>query len=198
MLRRLNFHRALDNGRFRLPKVRHANQETYESLYKVLDELEIMLKAWKKRTEHVFTAHIQKGDDGERGGGRAQDGDDAAAASGDDSSMRFGVDYSDSDIAHESDDDDGGGGGEEFHGGGGIGVWMADGDEDNKGGGEAEGANANGAAKGNGAAAAAAPKASNESLTKKKYCQSTRLFYSVFDGAAPEKKFEALSSLVRR
>ena len=76
-----------------------------------------MLKVWKKRTEHVFTAHIQKGDE------------DRAAedASGDDSSMRyvlrpssrsrifelsviplmylrFGVDYSDSDIAHESDD----------------------------------------------------------------------------------------------
>ena len=45
----------------------------------VLDELDIMLKVWKKRTEHVFTAHIQKGDE------------DRAAedASGDDSSMRY-------------------------------------------------------------------------------------------------------------
>ena len=45
----------------------------------VLDELDIMLKVWKKRTEHVFTAHIQKG------------GEDKAAedASGDDSSMRY-------------------------------------------------------------------------------------------------------------
>ena len=48
----------------------------------VLDELDIMLKVWKKRTEHVFTAHIQKG------------GEDRAAedASGDDSSMRYSGD----------------------------------------------------------------------------------------------------------
>ena len=108
MLRKLNFHKALGNGKFRLPKIRHNVPETYESLYKVcigklkyssscqtkahslggvwqsffslqvLDELDIMLKVWKKRTEHVFTAHIQKGDE-ERA---------AEDASGDDSSMR--------------------------------------------------------------------------------------------------------------
>ena len=35
VLRKLNFHKALGNGKFRLPKIRHNTQETYESLYKV-------------------------------------------------------------------------------------------------------------------------------------------------------------------
>ena len=34
-MRRLNFHKALGNGKFRLPKITKAQQETYESLYKV-------------------------------------------------------------------------------------------------------------------------------------------------------------------
>ena len=34
-LRKLNFHKALGNGKFRLPKIRHNVPETYESLYKV-------------------------------------------------------------------------------------------------------------------------------------------------------------------
>ena len=35
VLRKLNFHKALGNGKFRLPKIRHNVPETYESLYKV-------------------------------------------------------------------------------------------------------------------------------------------------------------------
>ena len=51
----------------------------YSITIKVLDELDIMLKVWKKRTEHVFTAHILKGDEDKA----------AEDASGDDSSMRW-------------------------------------------------------------------------------------------------------------
>ena len=51
----------------------------YFVIVQVLDELDIMLKVWKKRTEHVFTAHIQKGDEEKA----------AEDASGDDSSMRY-------------------------------------------------------------------------------------------------------------
>jgi hypothetical protein len=136
----------------------------------VLEEIEVLLKVWKKRTAHAFTAHIQRS-----GKGDAADGDKSKDAKADndddDSSMKFGVDYSDSDMAHESDD------GEEeceYSGGGNRGAAN-----DSK--------DSNGAAK--------AP-ASNEALTKKKYCQSTRLFNSIFD--AGDRQFDSFYAFVHR
>lgn len=44
VLKKLNFHRAVDDAKMRLPRTRKDKKETYESLYKVLDELETLLK----------------------------------------------------------------------------------------------------------------------------------------------------------
>lgn len=82
-MRKLNFHKAVNDGRFRLPRVSFhqdlENAETYESLHRVLEELEMLLKLWQKRTKHVFTAHIarpgEEDEDEETGkeGGRSKD-----------------------------------------------------------------------------------------------------------------------------
>jgi cold shock CspA family protein len=169
--------------------VRKDQKETYESVYKVLDELEVLLKVWRKRTEHVFTAHIQKsGREGAAAAGGTTNGQD------DDSSMRFGVDYSDSDMAHESDDDDeceyAGGG----PGGGGLGGGAGEGAE----GGAVDGPEG------------VKLQPNNEALSKKKFCQSTRIYHSIFDGgsaaggggsgngSASERQFDSFYSFVHR
>ena len=56
----------------RWPKVRadakgNAVPETYESLHRVLKELEVLLKGWKRRSSHPFTAHLKR-----RSGGKTE------------------------------------------------------------------------------------------------------------------------------
>ena len=56
----------------RWPKVRadakgNAVPETYESLHRVLQELEVLLKGWKRRSSHPFTAHLKR-----RSGGKTE------------------------------------------------------------------------------------------------------------------------------
>ena len=116
----------------RWPKVRADKRggtipETYESLHKVLLELEVLLKAWKRRVSHPFTAHLKrktKEDGGQNNAGWLD--------------MLSGTDI-------ESDDPE-----------------------------------AAGAAAGQKQPSQKAKKVS-ESLTKKKYCQTTRLFFDIFD-----------------
>ncbi len=174
VLKRLNFHRAA--SKFRLPRLRRSAAETYESVHKALEELEILLKVWKKRTEHAYTAHIQRsGDKKSNGGGEGEDG---GGGSGDDvgsgEDMLLGVDYNDSDIAHESDDDEA----EDYSRATANGIKGA------------------GAANGSGEGIDLIPDC-NEALTKKKYCHSTRVFYSIFDGPGGDKQFDSFCASVR-
>ena len=46
------FHFRKNSGHHRLPVIREGADETYEALFQVLKEVELLLKAWKKRTEH--------------------------------------------------------------------------------------------------------------------------------------------------
>ncbi len=169
VLRRLSFHRTA--GRFRQPRVRLGKPETYESLYHVLEELEMLLRTWRKRTQHAYTAHIARGgvkEEAEKGSE-----DQGGQQSQDDSRDRleFGVDYQDHDMEHESDSERGSIRHGPPAGGGGIAV--------------------NGAAAG----PTGVSTGSNEALTKKKYCQSTRLFHRIFDS---DRAFEHFLGRVRR
>lgn len=47
-----------------LPRPEPNVPETYESLYKLLCEAELLLKTWKKRLSHPYTAHLEHNDPG--------------------------------------------------------------------------------------------------------------------------------------
>lgn len=144
VLKRLCFHRAFAPKR--LPKARVARPETYEDLYRLLTEIEILLRTWKKRNAHALTAHITRPNDPETpksakptGGtpGTTQQrpsGDDRNDDVQSNQSLRYGIDYNTQDFEHESDSE------MEYYG-------------------ETE---------------------TNDILTKKKYCQSKRMFIEVF------------------
>ncbi|XP_059087743.1 uncharacterized protein LOC131884102 isoform X1 [Tigriopus californicus] len=147
VLKRLCFHRAFAPKR--LPKARVARPETYEDLYRLLTEIEILLRTWKKRNAHALTAHITRPNDPDApdlapSASPAARASDATAARlpiddhDDDAqsnrSLRYGVDYGTQDFEHESDSE------MEYYG-------------------ETE---------------------TNDILTKKKYCQSKRMFIEAF------------------
>lgn len=63
VLNKLTFHRdsSKDNGS-RLPRILAGQTETYETLHKLLEEIEILLRVWKNRVNHPFTAHLECSD----------------------------------------------------------------------------------------------------------------------------------------
>ena len=129
VLKNLCFHKAINDGKLRLPRCR--KKETYESTYRVLEELEFLLKTWYKRTKHNLTAHLSRKDEEAAGASKAD-------TSSVDQELRLGMDYESNDFAYESDDE--------------LGHYCR-------------------------------PKhqSVNETLTKKKYCQSTKMFYEIFE-----------------
>ena len=58
VLPRLAFHREV-SGCMRLPRPLPKQTETYENLFRLFVEIELLLKVWKKRVEHPYTAHLQ-------------------------------------------------------------------------------------------------------------------------------------------
>ena len=61
VLNKLTFHResSKDAGS-RLPRILPGQTETYETLHKLLEEMELLLKVWKNRVNHPFTAHLER------------------------------------------------------------------------------------------------------------------------------------------
>lgn len=61
VLSKLTFHResSKDAGS-RLPRILAGQTETYETLHKLLEEIEFLLKVWKNRVNHPFTAHLER------------------------------------------------------------------------------------------------------------------------------------------
>jgi len=121
-IRRMSFHKKVE-GVHRYPRVEADTWPCYEELYRLLEELELLCKVWRRRVEHPYTAHIAPA------GGQA---------------LREGEDYYSSDYEYESDEE------EDFD--------------------------------------LLPPGGVNETLTKKKYCQSFKLFNQVFDSV---KQFES-------
>ena len=61
VLNKLTFHResSKETGS-RLPRILPGQTETYETLHKLLEEMELLLKVWKNRVNHPFTAHLER------------------------------------------------------------------------------------------------------------------------------------------
>ena len=166
VLPRLRFHKDQvithnDNQQekmFRLPRPSNDKPESYESLYRLLEELELLIKVWKRRVQHPFTAHLQRRSDpnSSKLNENGEDHEEAATNSGcihDRTKLFPGVDYSETDVESDADS-----------------VYRN---------------NTN----------VATTSRSNESLTKKKYCQSTRLYYDIFD---TENEVENLAIMVKK
>ena len=165
VLPRLRFHkdqtiRPSDSPQeklFRLPRLNQENPESYESLYRLLEELELLIKVWRRRVQHPFTAHLQRRAEVHPEKENQESGAENEAVNGsnllDRTKLFPGVDYSETDVESDADS-----------------VYRN---------------NTN----------VSSTSRSNESLTKKKYCQSTRLYYDIFD---TENEVENLAIMVKK
>lgn len=75
---------------FSLHKTLPAKIECYEDLYRLLEEVELMVRTWRKRCDHAYTAHLRA--------------DPQAAAAENYDQLRLGEDYGFSDYEIEDDD----------------------------------------------------------------------------------------------
>jgi len=57
IIKRLSFHR--NGGHFRYPHYLPESRECYEDLYRLLEELELLVRVWRRRLEHPYTAHLR-------------------------------------------------------------------------------------------------------------------------------------------
>ena len=61
VLNKLAFHRnSSKEAESRLPRIFAGQTETYETLHKILEEIELLLKVWKNRVNHPLTAHLER------------------------------------------------------------------------------------------------------------------------------------------
>ena len=61
VLDKLAFHRdSSKEAGSRLPRIFAGQTETYETLHKLLEEIELLLKVWKNRVNHPLTAHLER------------------------------------------------------------------------------------------------------------------------------------------
>jgi len=108
VVKRLSFHKEVE-PMFRLPRVTPAHYPSYEELFRLLEELELLIKVWKRRLEHPYTAHISGPEE------TAMNGDSGSPAGGGDA-LREGEDYNSEDYEYDSED------GEQVHYGHTVGV----------------------------------------------------------------------------
>lgn len=162
VLPRLRFHKdqplrpteSLKEKMFRLPRFNNEKHESYESLYRLLEELELLIKAWRRRVQHPYTAHLQRRVNHEKTNQEPVGDDDTNSNTFNDRTKLFpGVDYSETDVESDAES-----------------VYRN---------------NTN----------ISSTSRSNESLTKKKYCQSTRLYYDIFD---TEHEVDNLAIIVKK
>ena len=106
----------------------------------MLEELELLSKAWRRRVDHPYTAHIES--------------PSGAGAGGD--WLREGEDYSSSDYEYESDDED----------------YLK--------------------------TSKTTSQEINESLSKKKFCQSAKVFYQLFSSKAQHDSFQRFVSKTKK
>ena len=58
---RLSFHQKDEPTGFVLPRPKIGGLgETYEEVYRLLEEVELLLKTWRRRVGHPYTAHISR------------------------------------------------------------------------------------------------------------------------------------------
>ena len=164
VLPRLRFHKeqiikhndTVPEKIYRLPRVNNGKPESYESLYRLLEELELLLKIWRRRVQHPFTAHLQRRSDMlplKLNEDREEPDETLSGGLHDRSKLFPGVDYSETDVESDADS-----------------IYR---NNINK----------------------SPTSRSNEGLTKKKYCQSTRLYYDIFD---TENEVENLVIVIKR
>ena len=76
---------------FSLPKIMPGMKIIcYEDLYRLLEEVELMVRTWRKRCDHAYTAHLKA--------------DPQAVAAESCDQLRQGEDYGSSDYEVEEDD----------------------------------------------------------------------------------------------
>ena len=131
VIRRLSFHKTV-GATFRVPRVNCESVVSYEEVYRLLEELELLCRAWRRRVEHPFTAHIVT---------PSQAGE----------WLREGEDYNSSDYEYESEEEE-----------------VVD---------------------------RLPPGQINESLTKKKFCQSAKVFHQIFP---VQKQFDSFQRFLSR
>jgi len=136
VIRRLSFHKNVENV-YRFPRVTSSSDHCYEEIYRLLEELELLCKVWRRRVEHPYTAHIAP--------------HHPTPIPGSESCLREGEDYNSSDYEYDSDEED---------------------DYDRL-----------------------PPGGVNETLTKKKFCQSAKVFHQIF---ASVKHFETFQRYVSK
>jgi len=136
IIRRLSFHKNVENV-YRFPRVTSSSDHCYEEIYRLLEELELLCKVWRRRVEHPYTAHIAP--------------HIPPPIPSTESCLREGEDYNSSDYEYDSDEEE---------------------DYDRL-----------------------PPGGVNETLTKKKFCQSAKVFHQIFVSV---KKFETFQRYVSK
>jgi len=138
VVRRLSFHKNVENV-YRFPRLTSNSDHCYEEIYRLLEEIELLCKVWRRRVEHPYTAHIAP--------------QSPPPVSQSDSCLREGEDYNSSDYEFDSDEEE---------------------DYDQP------------------------PGGVNETLTKKKFCQSAKLFHQLFPSVRQFETFQRYLSKIKK
>lgn len=144
VIRRLSFHKNVDSV-YKFPRLAPSEWPCYEEVYRLLEEVELLAKVWRRRLDHPYTAHIS----------RVEGVADHAMREGSGEALREGEDYNSSDYEYDSEED------------------FEDFDQPPPGG-------------------------VNENLTKKKYCQSIRVFNQIFDSTKQFDSFQRSVSKMKK
>jgi len=139
VIRRLSFHKNVENV-YRFPRVSSTSDHCYEEIYRLLEELELLCKVWRRRVEHPYTAHIAPHSPPPVPPGEA--------------CLREGEDYNSSDYEYDSDEEE---------------------DYDRL-----------------------PPGGINETLTKKKFCQSAKVFHQIFSSVKHFETFQRHVSKMKK
>jgi len=138
VIKRLSFHKKVC-GHFRFPHLVMGKDECYEDLLRLLEELELLVRVWRRRTEHPYTAHL-----------RSEAKAKVESVSGE--KLVEGEDYNQSDYEYDGSEDDD-------------------------------------------TCPYSGVSTPNEALTKKKFCQSVKIFQRIFDDS---KQLETVQRTVLR
>lgn len=134
VIQHLSFYQQ-NSTMFRLPKNFPHIDECYEDLYRLLEEVELMVRTWRRRCDHSYTAHLRT---------------DPTATQNESDQLLNGEDYSQSDYEFDEDMDE---------------VVKN----------------------------ARVPIVPNENLTKKKFCQSVKVYQKMF---CSDKQFQDFQHMI--
>lgn len=134
VIQHLSFYQQ-NSAMFRLPKNFPHIDECYEDLYRLLEEVELMVRTWRRRCDHAYTAHLRN---------------DPTATQTESDQLLNGEDYSQSDYEFDEDIDE---------------VVLS----------------------------ARVPIVPNENLTRKKFCQSVKVYQKMF---CSDKQFQDFQHMI--